>query len=586
MERTTDKVNYYTTAKFLWKYVRNVKWKYLLFYVGWFLQTILEVVTPVIFGKMINLILYDNDLKAFLRIGFVYFILTLCGIVLYYALYEMYGLLWNEINRGLRVGMFWKMLHLNASEISLLQHGDIVNMIQFWSYEGVFFMVRNIVHTINNVLRIAICIIVIFSVNPIFGMVTILMVPLSVIVSFKIGKQVRSNSEKNKEKYANYIGWLFDVIHSLVELRFWSAEKSILHQGEDKLRERNHLNAKIDMDNAICGEILANVKNIVLVIQYGLLAYFAIYSDLTMGMITMLITYFSLLSGSLTKLVEEYMNAQTRMGVIHRIKNFIHVENAVKDDNKEDLQNEINEIAFVNCSFRYDENTKMVLNEVNLTISKGEKVAIVGKSGCGKSTLIQLLLGLYEPTAGNVLINGKDVSQYNKATLYEQISTVFQDVLLFKGTIRDNLQMGREVSEQELERGCIAAGIYNHVLTQKNGFDTPLEMWGGNLSGGQKQRIGLARAYVKKSDLIILDEATSALDAKNEEQILENWNEILNGRTCIAITHRLQTVMQCDRVVLLRDGKVYAMGTPQEMKATCQAFRELFLLQEGMSCFS
>lgn len=583
MERITDKVNYYTTVKFLWQYVKNVKWKYFLFYVGWFLQTILEVVTPVIFGKMINLILYDNDLNAFLRIGFIYFILTVCGIVLYYALYEMYGLLWNEINRGLRVGMFWRMLHLNASEISLLQHGDIVNMIQFWSCEGVFFMVRNIVHTINNVLRIVICIVVIICVNPFFGIVTILMVPLSVIISFKIGKQIRSNSEKSKEKYADYMGWLFDVIHSFVELRFWSATKSILHQCEDKLRERNHLYAKIDMDNVICGEILANVKNIVRVIQYGLLVYYAVYSDLTMGMITVLITYFTILSDSLTKLVEEYMNAQTRMGVIHRIKNFIHVENAVEDDNKEDLQNEISEIAFVNCSFQYDENSKMVLREINLTINKGEKVAIVGKSGCGKSTLVQLLLGLYEPTAGNVLINGKEVSQYNKATLYEHISTVFQHVLLFKSTIRDNLQMGRKISEQELENGCVAAGIYTYVLAQKNGLDTPLEMWGGNLSGGQKQRIGLARAYVKKSDLIILDESTSALDAKNEEQILENWNEILNGRTCITITHRFQTVMQCDRVVLLRDGKVYAMGTPEEMKTTCQAFGELFSLQEGMS---
>lgn len=276
------------------------------------------------------------------------------------------------------------------------------------------------------------------------------------------------------------------------------------------------------------------------------------------------------------------MNAQTRMGVIHRIKNFIHEKNAVEDNNKEKLQNEICKIAFVNCSFQYDKNSKMVLSDINLTINKGEKVAVVGKSGCGKSTLIQLLLGLYEPTAGAVLINGKNVSKYNKGTLYEHISTVFQNVLLFKGTIRDNLEMGRKISKKELEQGCQAAGIYNYILSQKDGYDTLLEMWGSNLSGGQRQRIGLARAYVKKSDLIILDEATSALDINNEEQILKNWNEILRERTCIMISHRLQTVMHCDRVVLLQNGKVYAMGTPEEMEMTCQAFRELFSVQEGM----
>ncbi len=579
MECTTDKVNYYTTAKFLWQYVKNVKWKYILFYIGWFFQTVLEIVTPVIFGKMINLILYDNNLNAFFDIGFIYFLLTVLGIVLYYALYEMYGLLWNEINRGLRVGMFWKLLHLNASDISLLQHGDVVNMIQFWSYEGVFFMVRNIVHTINNLFRIVICIIVIFLVNPVFGLITLFMVPISVIVSFKIGKQIRSTSEKSKEKQADYMGWLFDVIHSFAELRFWSATKTIIHQCEHKLGERNHLNAKIDMDNALSVEILANVKNIVLVMQYGLLAYYAIYDNLTMGMITMLITYFTILSNSLEKLVEEYMNAQTRMGVIHRIRNFIHTENPI-DDNKEDLKNEISKIDFINCSFQYEKNSAMVLNDINLTINKGEKVAIVGKSGCGKSTLIQLILGLYAPTAGKVLINGKDVSQYKKETLYAHMSAVFQKVLLFEGTIRDNLQMGQHISEKELINGCKAAEIYTYVLEQKNGLDTFLEIGGSNLSGGQNQRLGLARAYVKNTELIILDEATSALDAKTEEQIIENWNDVLKEKTCIMISHRLQTVMKCDRVILLQNGKMHKMGTPEEMRTTCKEFQELFSLQE------
>ena len=139
--------------------------------------------------------------------------------------------------------------------------------------------------------------------------------------------------------------------------------------------------------------------------------------------------------------------------------------------------------------------------------------------------------------------------------------------------------MGSErVPEEELVRVCKAAGIYDYIQSQEHGFDTVIEQWGRNLSGGQRQRLGIARAYLRASDLVIMDEATASLDRKNEELILENQKEILQGRTCLVVSHRLRTVMQCDRVLLLKDGRLQEMGTPEEMKERCPEFRELFAL--------
>lgn len=578
MNHTESKLNFCTAFQFLWKYMRDMRLRYFLFYFGWLFHTIVDVITPIVFGAMINQIVYDNNLTAFIKMGFGFLCITVSGIILYYIIYEMYGYLWNGMNRRLRMGMFEQLQKLRASELVALPHGDTVHMIQFWSIEGVNFMVRNIVHNVNNIFRIVLCIVIIFLINPVFGAVTVIMVPVSVAATLKIGSRIRKNSEENKDKYAKYMRWLFEVADSLGELRLWSAEKAILKKYNRKLHEMNRLNSKIEMDNVAGRELLANIKNVILVIQYVLLAYYAVHDSLKIGIITVMITYFTMLSISLSELVTNNMDAQKRIAVIERIHTFLEKERIDDAVEKCDLKENIVEISFENCSFQYGSAGARVLDSVNFSIHNGEKVAIVGSSGSGKSTLLNLMIGLYEPVKGKLLLNGNDITQYNKSSLYDHMSVVFQQVLLFKGTIRENLQMGENIPERELIEACRAAGIEEYISNQEKGFDTVIEKWGENLSGGQRQRLGIARAYLRKSDLVIMDEATSTLDRENEELILEKWDEILHGRTCIVVSHRLNTVMNCDRIILLKDGRIHRIGTPVEMREQCQEFRELFAL--------
>lgn len=572
-----SRLHFVTTFRFLWQYIKDLKWRYASFYMGWLFHTIVGVVTPVIFGNMINEIIYDNDLRAFIHMSLIFLGITVIGIILYYIIYEMYGSLWNGMNRRLRMGMFEQLQQLEASELSALQHGDTVNMIQFWSNEGVHFMVRNVVHNANNLFSIMLYLVMIFRANPVFGATSVIMVPISVFATFKISSRLRVNSKKNKDRYSKYISWLFEIAESFAELRLWSAEENVLKKYDNRQKEMNRLNAKIEMDNTLGEELLANIKNIVLVVQYGLLAYFAICEDMKMGTITVMLAYFTMLSASLSQFVRYHMDAQKRIAVIEKIRHFFEKKRIDEGQGKGDLKEKITDITFENCSFGYHSQAT-VLEKVNFSIRQGEKVAIVGSSGAGKSTLLNLLLGLYEPVAGKILLNGKDITQYNKSSLYDHVSVVFQQILLFAGTIRENLQMGQAIPEAELTEACEAADILAYVSAQKDGFDAVIENWGSNLSGGQRQRLGIARAYLKESDFVILDEATSALDAGTEGYILEKWNAALHGRTCLVVSHRLSTVMKCDKVILLKAGKIAGIGTPGEMREQCQEFRELFVL--------
>ena len=577
MKRTEEKLNFFTTARFLWGYMKDMKYKYITFYIGWLFQTVVGVVTPIVVGNMIDQVIYYNDLSKFLKLGVGFLGITILGIVVYYLVYEMYGVLWNGINRRLRMGMFEQLQNLSAVEAVALQHGDTVNMIQFWSTEGVNFMIRNIVHNANNIFRILLCLGIMFYVHPVFGAVSVVLVPVSAYTAAKLGKRIRKNSGKNKEKYAAYISWLYEVADSLGEIRLWSAERTILKKYDDKLKELNGLDAKIEMDNCLGNELLANSKNLILVVQYGLLAYYAVMGELNIGTVTVMLSYFTTLSTSLSELAKNHMDAQSRISVMERIRDFFGKERMASSVEMQDLEETVHEVIFRNCSFGYREELP-VLDGIDFSVKRGERVAIVGASGAGKSTLLNLVLGLYEPNKGEILLNGTDLSRYSKASLYEHFSVVFQQVVLFRGTIRENLQMGKELLDETLKKACQAAGIYEYVTQQEKGFDAILERGGANLSGGQRQRFGIARAYLQASDVVILDEATAALDAENEELILENWDEVLQGRACVVVSHRLRTVRECDREILLKDGTLFAEGTPQELEQQCPEYRELFAL--------
>ncbi len=222
------------------------------------------------------------------------------------------------------------------------------------------------------------------------------------------------------------------------------------------------------------------------------------------------------------------------------------------------------DIDIAGLAFGYSPLDPPLIKDFNLKIRPGQRVAFVGGSGSGKSTLAKIITGLYEPTAGTVFVDGVPRDKVNSAVLANSISFVDQDILLFEGTVRDNLTLwDRTVADETLTRACRDACIDEVVKAMPGGLDATLQEGGTNLSGGQRQRLEIARALVNNPSVLILDEATSALDAESEFTIMENVRQ--RGCTCILVAHRLSTIRDCDEIILLRYGEIVERGNHEAL---------------------
>ena len=222
-------------------------------------------------------------------------------------------------------------------------------------------------------------------------------------------------------------------------------------------------------------------------------------------------------------------------------------------------------MEFADVTFAYDSGKGPALNGISLKVAPGQSLAIVGKSGSGKSTLVNLLPRFYQVKSGVVRIDGRDVRDFDLRNLRDQIAVVSQDVVLFNDTIRNNIAFGREVSNEALERAAEAAHVLEFALEQPDGLDTMVGDRGVLLSGGQRQRISIARALLKDAPILILDEATSALDTEAERYIQAELAKLVQNRTTFIIAHRLSTVEQADRIIVLDSGRIVETGTHAEL---------------------
>lgn len=239
-----------------------------------------------------------------------------------------------------------------------------------------------------------------------------------------------------------------------------------------------------------------------------------------------------------------------------------------------------NDVVFKDVTFSYDDDSNPVLNNVTLTAKEGEVTALVGPSGSGKSTLARLAARFWDTNSGQVLVGGVDVATVDPETLLRDYAVVFQDVLLFDNTVMENIRLGRrDATDQEVLAAASAANCDEFVCKLPNGYQTMIGENGSKLSGGERQRISIARALLKGAPIVLLDEATSSLDVENESQVQEALSRLLAGKTVIVIAHRMRTVMNADKIVVLDEGRVVEQGTPQELLDAGGLFSRMVQLQ-------
>jgi ABC-type multidrug transport system fused ATPase/permease subunit len=243
-------------------------------------------------------------------------------------------------------------------------------------------------------------------------------------------------------------------------------------------------------------------------------------------------------------------------------------------------------VSFDGVSFGYDKDSP-VLHDVSFKIEPGQVVGIVGPTGSGKSTVLSLLPRFYDPAQGRVLIDGIDIADYKLSALRAQIGFVLQDTVLFHGTVRENIAYGRpEASDEEIVAAAKVANAHDFISRMPLGYDSTVGERGETLSGGQRQRIAIARAVVRNSPILVLDEPTAALDTESERLVIEALRRLMKGRTVIMIAHRLGTLIDADKIIVLKDGAVAEEGSHLALMERGGIYAELQRIQHGTPAFA
>ena len=240
-------------------------------------------------------------------------------------------------------------------------------------------------------------------------------------------------------------------------------------------------------------------------------------------------------------------------------------------------------IRFEDVDFSYRQGTgEPVLKDINLDIKSGESIGIIGGTGSAKSSLVNLISRLYDVTQGRVVVGGNDVRSYDIETLRNEVSVVLQKNVLFSGTILDNLRWGdRDATEEECRKACEMACADEFIRKMPEGYNTWIEQGGTNVSGGQRQRLCIARALLKKPKILILDDSTSAVDTATDAKIRKAFREEIPGTTKLIIAQRISSVKDCDRIIVMEDGRINGFGTHEELLAGNNIYREVYESQVG-----
>lgn len=309
-------------------------------------------------------------------------------------------------------------------------------------------------------------------------------------------------------------------------------------------------------------------------------ALFLINGKIDVSVLIAYLLYVSTLLASIRKIVEFAEQFQRGMTGIERFAEIMDTEPDIKDTpHAKKLDGVKGEITFTNVSFAYGKHLENILTDINLTIKSGENVAIVGPSGSGKTTICNLIPRFYELTAGTITIDGQNITDVTMRSLRRNIGIVQQDVYLFSGSVKENIEYGLPgATEEDIIRAAKLAGAHDFILSLPHGYDTYVGERGIKLSGGQKQRISIARVFLKNPPILILDEATSALDNESEQLVQQSLEELSKGRTTLTIAHRLTTVRNADRILVLTEEGIAEEGTHEQLLQKGGVYASLYRL--------
>ncbi|OPX36958.1 MAG: lipid A export permease/ATP-binding protein MsbA [Desulfobacteraceae bacterium 4484_190.2] len=413
--------------------------------------------------------------------------------------------------------------------------------------------------------------------------ISILVLPLSAIPMVKIGQKLKKLSRKRQEKIAQINNLLQETFVGTKIVKAFCMEDA----ENAKFGRMNRQLYRLIMKSVRADEITSPLIEflgsacLAVIIWYG--GYQVIVGNTTPGTFFSFVAALFLMYKPIRKFSKMNNTVQDAMASAERVFSILDTPQDIKDhENAIELTGLKKKLEFKNLNFQYNEKDGLVLQDINVDITKGEMVALVGMSGAGKSTLANLIPRFYDATSGTILIDGTDIRKYTVASLRKNIGIVTQESILFNDSVRYNIAYGRaDCSEDEIVRAAKDAYAHDFITQLPQGYDSLIGERGCRLSGGQRQRIAIARALLKNPDILILDEATSDLDTESEYYVQKALENLMQARTTLVIAHRLSTVINADKILVFDDGRLVDSGHHEELIKRDGIYKVLFERQFG-----
>jgi ATP-binding cassette subfamily B protein len=486
----------------------------------------------------------------------------------------------RNMEAGLRGTLIRKLQHLSISYHSELRVGKLQSKV-LRDVEAIEALSKQMMYSFAPaLLNVVVALAVTIWGNLYIAAFFIVIVPVAVILVYLFRNNIQLKNREFRSQIEEISGKVAETVELIPVTRAHGLDQVEIDKMDTTLKQLHGKGYRLDLAEALFGSVGWVIFTIFQMLCLSVTCLMAYKGDIQVGDVVMYQGYFATLLMSVNQIVNVFPQFTKGFESIHSVSEILMSNELEEYQGERQLDNIAGEFCFEEVSFHYRDTDKHVLKEFNLIVASGECIAFVGESGAGKSTVLNMVIGFYRPTSGRILVDGIPMEQLQMRSYRQSLAVVPQTTVLFSGTIRNNITYGlSDVSDERLQEVIELANLQDVVAEMPLGLETTIGEHGGKLSGGQRQRISIARAMIRDPHIIILDEATSALDSVSEHQVQKAMDELIKGRTTFIVAHRLSTIRNADRIVVMKQGQIVEIGSYDELLDKKGEFYQLKQLQ-------
>lgn len=570
-----------SSLKWIFGYLKKYKIKYGIALLFVLFTSLINMVNPFLSGIIVDKVIGGGEVNLLIPILLLMIFIVVFKGFICYAYQMIFEKISQDILLKIREDLYTKLLNLDFKFYNKCKTGDIMARMT-GDTDAIRHFIAWVVYNILS--SISIFLFAIISMSYVSFKLTIFMLlvcPIIAYLTYKMSQDISPTFHKVREAYSTLNSVVQENISGNRVVRAFSRENFEIEKFTKEnlnYKERNLDTIRVTQKYIPKLEFFSNSLNVVMILAGGLLV---INKSITIGDLIIFNNLLWALNNPMRMCGYLINDTQRFIASSAKIRELLKTESYIK--NKEEVKNVENikgNIVFDNVSFKLD--GKYILKNISFEIKSGETVGVVGHTGAGKSTIINLLSRFYDPTEGNIYLDGVNIKEIDLDTLRGAIGTAMQDIFLFSDTIKDNISYGvPEASIDEIKETAKVSQAHSFIKKLEDGYDTVVGERGIGLSGGQKQRISLARAIIKKSPVFILDDVTSAVDMETEKKIQKELKNIDEKRTTFIIAHRISSVRQADLILVLNNGEIIERGTHDELIKDDGYYKKIFKTQYG-----